>query len=82
MQTMLPLANNGTKQQLSERSEIRLHVDIVIGGSGVCEWICLFIDVCVCLTAVVMFRMLANMFVHEWQQVCKNARVTEMQREM
>lgn len=53
----------------------------VFGGSGVYEWICLFIDVCVCLTAVVLSGLFANMLVHEWRQACREAQSTEMQGE-
>lgn len=41
----------GRDSGLSECSEIRLRVHTVFRGSGVYEWICLFIDVCVlCLS--------------------------------
>lgn len=41
----------GSDSRLSECFEIGLRVHVVFGGSGVYEWICLFIDVCVlCLS--------------------------------
>lgn len=45
-------------------------------------FICLLMFVfCVCLTAVVLSGLFANMFVHEQQQACRNEWVIEMQRE-
>lgn len=41
----------GSDSRLNECFEIRLRVHTVFRGSGVYEWICLFIDVCVlCLS--------------------------------
>lgn len=51
-QTMPLLANNmRSDSRLTECFEIRLRVHTVFGGPGLCEWICLCIDVCVlCLS--------------------------------
>lgn len=51
-QTVPLLANNmRSDSRLTECFEIRLRVHTVFGGPGLCEWICLCIDVCVlCLS--------------------------------
>lgn len=43
------------------------------------EFVCLLIFVfCICLTAVVLSGVFANMLVHEWRQAYRRARATEM----
>lgn len=68
---------------MSECFEIGLNVHAFFGGSDVCEWICLFIDVCVlCLShSSGLVRPVCKHVCTERQQACRNERVTEMQRE-